>query len=94
VAPLLHGHHAHRVRSGAAHRARDIDGPGDLDPASGNPVIEFDPRWYEFVGFDAWRDPWVLRDPGGNGFHALITARARTGELDARGVIGHAWSPT
>ena len=57
-----------------------------------NPVIELDPRWYELVGFDAWRDPWVLRDPGGVGFHALITARARSGELDARGVIGHAWS--
>ncbi len=57
-----------------------------------NPLIEFDPRWYELVEFDAWRDPWVTRDPDGDGFHALITARARTGELDARGVIGHAWS--
>jgi beta-fructofuranosidase len=57
-----------------------------------NPVIELDPRWYERVGFDAWRDPWVVRDPDGDGFHALITARARHGPDDARGVIGHAWS--
>ncbi len=82
------------------------DGPGaeqrvalatstDLDtwakhPA--NPVIEYDPRWYERVGFDAWRDPWVIRDPDGDGYHALITARANHGPEDARGVIGHAWS--
>ena len=57
-----------------------------------NPVIELDPRWYERVEHDAWRDPWVLRDPDGDGFHALITARAKSGEEDARGVIGHAWS--
>jgi len=57
-----------------------------------NPVIELDPRWYERVGFDAWRDPWIVRDPDGDGFHALITARARRGADDARGVIGHAWS--
>jgi beta-fructofuranosidase len=58
-----------------------------------NPVIELDPRWYERVEHEAWRDPWLMRDPAGDGFHALITARAKTGELDARGVIGHAWSP-
>ncbi len=58
-----------------------------------NPVIELDARWYERVEFDAWRDPWVMRDPEGDGFHALITARACQGPDDARGVIGHAWSP-
>ena len=58
-----------------------------------NPVIELDPRWYERVEHDAWRDPWVFRDADGDGFHALITARARAGAPDARGVIGHAWSP-
>jgi beta-fructofuranosidase len=57
-----------------------------------NPLIEHDPRWYEQVLYDAWRDPWVMRDPDGNGFHALITARANDGPVDARGVIGHAWS--
>jgi beta-fructofuranosidase len=58
----------------------------------GNPVLELDPRWYERVEFDAWRDPWIVRDPDGNGFHALITARSNHGPPDARGVIGHAWS--
>ena len=57
-----------------------------------NPLIELDPRWYERVAYDAWRDPWVTRDPDGDGFHALITARANHGPADARGVIGHAWS--
>ena len=57
-----------------------------------NPLIELDPRWYERVEHEAWRDPWVLRDPLGDGYHALITARATTGPADARGVIGHAWS--
>ncbi len=42
-----------------------------------NPVIQLDPRWYERVEHEAWRDPWVMRDPDGNGFHALITARAK-----------------
>jgi beta-fructofuranosidase len=59
----------------------------------GNPLIDLDPRWYERVEFDAWRDPWVMRDPHGDGFHALITARANHGPADARGIIGHAWSP-
>lgn len=57
-----------------------------------NPLIELDPRWYERVEHDAWRDPWITRVPGGDGFHALITARANRGPADARGVIGHAWS--
>lgn len=57
-----------------------------------NPLIELDPRWYERVQYDAWRDPWITRDPDGDGFHALITARANRGPVDARGVIGHAWS--
>ena len=58
-----------------------------------NPLIDLDARWYERVGYDAWRDPWVTRDPGGDGFHALITARSNHGPEDARGVVGHAWSP-
>ena len=61
-------------------------------------VVEADPAWYEKaadgVWFDeAWRDPWVFRDPEGDGWHMLITARARTGEAMERGVIGHAVSP-
>jgi beta-fructofuranosidase len=62
-----------------------------------NPIIVADARWYEGVEENpkrelAWRDPWVVRDPAGRGFHALITARAASGPLDERGVIGHAFS--
>ena len=40
----------------------------------------------------AWRDPWVLADPDGDGWHMLVTARACDGPADQRGVIGHARS--
>ena len=39
-----------------------------------------------------WRDPWVLPDPDGDGWHMLITARVPTGDPSQRGVIGHARS--
>jgi beta-fructofuranosidase len=60
----------------------------------GNPIAEADSRWYEKLDpaswFDeAWRDPWVFADPGGDGWHMLVTARAATGPADDRGVIGH-----
>ncbi|WP_438856510.1 glycoside hydrolase family protein [Agromyces sp. M3QZ16-3] len=61
------------------------------------PVLEADPRWYEKydgdVWFDeAWRDPWVFRDPDGEGWRMLITARSNAGEPSNRGVIGLAVS--
>ena len=60
-------------------------------------VAEADPRWYEQLdgGWHDWafRDPWVLPDPDGDGWHMLITARGNTGPVDERGVVGHAWSP-
>lgn len=48
-----------------------------------------DGRWHD----EAFRDPWVFADPDGDGWHMLITARARTGPADDAGVVGHAWSP-
>ncbi len=63
-----------------------------------NPLVTADSRWYETLGGPApwqdehWRDPFVMADPDGNGWHMLITARANTGPLDDRGVIGHARS--
>ncbi len=62
-----------------------------------SPWLEPDPRWYERLGDSAWpdqawRDPWVFADPGGDGWHMLVTARANRGPLDDRGVIGHARS--
>jgi beta-fructofuranosidase len=66
------------------------------DPAS--PVVTADGRWYELLGGgewheEAWRDPWVLPDGDGDGWHMLITARTNHGPDDDRGVIGHAFSP-
>lgn len=60
-------------------------------------VLRADPRWYEVLGDsewpeEAWRDPWVFRDPEGAGWHMLITARSREGHVHDRGVVGHAWS--
>jgi beta-fructofuranosidase len=78
-------------------------------PAS--PVLAADPRWYERSGGgvldETWRDPWVFADPGGDGWHMLLTARAGEdgqsgqggqdgqdgqGAHGDRGVIGHARS--
>lgn len=61
------------------------------------PILSADPRWYETYGGsawpdEAWRDPWLLPDPGGDGWHMLVTARAKHGPVDDRGVIGHARS--
>lgn len=61
------------------------------------PVVVADPRWYETWEMgtwkeEAWRDPWVFKDPAGSGWHMLITARANHGAIDDRGVIGHAFS--
>ena len=63
-----------------------------------NPLIEADAKWYERMDADrwhdeAWRDPWILEDPDGDGFHALITARVPDVTPSKAGVIGHAWSP-
>lgn len=60
-------------------------------------VAEADDRWYEELdgGWHDWafRDPWVLPDPDGDGWHLLVTARGNSGPVDDRGVVGHCWSP-
>lgn len=61
------------------------------------PLTEADPTWYELLDPNAWyeqawRDPWVYPDPGGDGWHMLVTARAKDGAPDRRGVVGHATS--
>jgi beta-fructofuranosidase len=63
-----------------------------------NPLLRADSLWYEQAGGsypwqdEHWRDPWVFKDPAGHGWHMLLTARANTGPIDDRGVIGHARS--
>jgi len=64
--------------------------------AGARALCEADPRWYEkFDGVswpdEAWRDPWVFAE--GNQWHMLLTARAKDGKPDDRGVIGHVTSP-
>jgi multiple sugar transport system permease protein len=61
------------------------------------PLIEIDPRWYELLDLSAWhdqawRDPCVFRHPHTGRWHCFITARAKHGAPDGRGVIGHAVS--
>lgn len=61
------------------------------------PLVEADPQWYEKWDGTNWhdeafRDPWVLPDPDGKGWHMLITARSNEGAAFSRGVVGHAWS--
>ena len=61
------------------------------------PLIDPDPRWYRTLEEDperseTWRDPFVYRDPGGDGWHMLITARDKDAPRLADGVLAHARS--
>ncbi|MEI2732291.1 MAG: glycosyl hydrolase family 32 [Dermatophilaceae bacterium] len=58
--------------------------------ASRDPLVVADPRWYDG---QAWRDPWVFRDPAGSGWHMFVTASAADCDRAQAGVVGHAWSP-
>lgn len=65
-------------------------------------IVTSDGRWYEQLAVsgrpEAWRDPWVVRDPDGDGWHMLITASAGGSagtadpEVGQQGVLGHARS--
>jgi beta-fructofuranosidase len=72
------------------------------------PVVEPDARWYktladapppfetdaELAGrSETWRDPLAVADPGGNGWHLLITARSVEAGRNDDGVIAHAYGP-
>lgn len=59
-----------------------------------NPLVEADARWYEKAPErgEACRDPWVTRDPAGDGWLMYFTASAQEGDADGRGVIGLARS--
>jgi Glycosyl hydrolases family 32 N-terminal domain len=61
------------------------------------PLVAPDPRWYVTLERDSpasetWRDPFVFKDPGGDGWHMLITARATGAARFRDGVLGHARS--
>jgi len=62
-----------------------------------NPVLEADPRWYELLDLErwrdqSWRDPYVFFNPDDGAFHVLVTARSNVGPSDGAGVIAHARS--
>ena len=61
------------------------------------PVLCADPRWYKTLDEDltaseTWRDPFVFRDPDGDGWHMLVTARLRGTERYDDGALAHARS--
>jgi len=70
------------------------------------PVVLPDSRWYKTLATspaptdgpdlenssETWRDPVVFADPGGSGWHLLISARAVGAERNDDGVIAHATS--
>ncbi len=61
------------------------------------PLLAPDRRWYCTLDQDSaasgtWRDPFVFRDPDGDGWHMLITARAAGAPRRHDGVLGHARS--
>lgn len=62
-----------------------------------NPLVVADPSWCESAanspdGHVAFRDPWVMRDPDGDGWLMYITTRVNVGLDDGRGVIALATS--
>ncbi len=59
-----------------------------------NPLVTADLSWIESENGDvAFRDPWVIHDPAGDGWLMYITTRVNHGPRDGRGVIALARSP-
>jgi beta-fructofuranosidase len=61
------------------------------------PVVEVDSRWYKTLdenvtASETWRDPFVFRDPDGDGWRMLVTARAKDAAPDDDGVLAEARS--
>jgi beta-fructofuranosidase len=61
------------------------------------PLLPVDSRWYKTLAdepgaSETWRDPFVFRDPGGDGWHMLITARDKDAARFGDGVLAHARS--
>jgi len=81
-------------REGGVHDQRiGLAESGDLRTwrrVGDEPLLTADPRWY--TGGRTWRDPFVFRDPGGDGWHMLITARAAGAPRRRDGVLAHARS--
>jgi beta-fructofuranosidase len=64
---------------------------------TGNPLLEVDTRWYEQQGTErweeqSWRDPYLVFSADEQIYYMFLSARANSGPLDGRGVIGLARS--
>ncbi len=72
------------------------------------PLVAPDPRWYKTLAdypdvattgpaldtvSETWRDPFAVRDPDGDGWHLLVTARAAGAGRGDDGVVAHLHSP-
>lgn len=63
------------------------------------PVVSADPRWYKTSGIEGdpqasetWRDPFVFKDPDGDGWHMYTSARLKGAQPHNDAVIGYARS--
>ncbi|WP_323097423.1 glycosyl hydrolase [Intrasporangium sp. YIM S08009] len=96
------GHHIYDQRIGSA-VSEDLH---HWTRVSAEPALRVDPHHYKTLSShpgltegpdlegssETWRDPLVLPDPDGDGWHLLVTARARDAASHDDGVIAHAWS--
>jgi beta-fructofuranosidase len=97
------GHHIFDQRVGAA----VSDDLHNWTRVGEQPTLMVDGHWYKTLHLDppgtsgpdlatvseTWRDPLVLVDPDGDGWHMLLTARAVGAGRNDDGVVAHAWSP-
>jgi beta-fructofuranosidase len=61
------------------------------------PLLDVDARWYRTLddardASETWRDPFVFRDPDGDGWHMLVSARVPTAPRNEDGVLALARS--
>jgi len=56
----------------------------------GNPVLDKDPRYYDVKG--CWADPFIVKNPDGEGFYIFFKAHASSQPKGYRGAIGAAFS--
>jgi beta-fructofuranosidase len=98
------GHHIYDQRIGSA----VSDDLHHWHRVSSEPALRVDGRWYKTLAntptppslgpdlegsSETWRDPLVLRDPDGDGWHLFVTARSVEGGRNDDAVIAHATSP-
>ena len=97
------GHHLFDQRIGSA-VSEDLH---TWRRAGTEPTLHVDPQWYKTLSThpgpttgpelerssETWRDPLVFADPGGSGWHMLISARDVRAAKNDDGVIAHATSP-